>query len=187
MPLRSLLATALLFLVSASFGSDEPGKAKHVVVVVWDGMRPDFVTERYAPTLTALAHAGVVFKNNHPAYPSSTNVNGAVLATGNEPGRNGIIGNQEFRAEIDAHRPFDTADFPALNTGDNQISAHYLSSPTIAEIVQQRRLLVRRSPAQNRSHNSSIAPATRNGRRAKESSRRLPREDSARRRAEPAI
>ena len=87
--------------------------------------------------MSALAHSGVVFKNNHSAYPSSTNVNGAVLATGNEPGHNGIIGNQEFRAEIDAHRPFDTADFPALNTGENQISAHYLSSPTIAEIVQR--------------------------------------------------
>jgi arylsulfatase A-like enzyme len=137
MPLRSLFAAALLVLVSTSFASDEPGKAKHVVVVVWDGMRPDFVTERYAPTLTALAHTGVVFKNNHPAYPSSTNVNGAVLGTGTEPGHNGIIGNQEFRAEIDAHRPFDTADFPALNTGDSRISAHYLSSPTIAEIVQR--------------------------------------------------
>lgn len=137
MPLRSLVAAALLVLVSTSSAREERGKAEHVVVVVWDGMRPDFVTERYAPTLTALAHSGVVFKNNHPAYPSSTNVNGAVLATGTEPGHNGIIGNQEFRAEIDAHRPFDTADFPALNTGDDQISAHYLSSPTIAEIAQR--------------------------------------------------
>jgi arylsulfatase A-like enzyme len=137
MPLRFLLAAALLILVSTSFASGERGKAEHVILVVWDGMRPDFVTERYAPTLTALAHGGVVFKNNHSAYPSSTNVNGAVLATGIDPGHNGVIGNQEFRAAIDAHRPFDTADFPALNTGDKQISAHYLSSPTIAEIVQR--------------------------------------------------
>jgi arylsulfatase A-like enzyme len=137
MPLRFLVAAAFSILISTSFASDEPGKAEHVVVVVWDGMRPDFVTERYAPTLTALAHSGVVFKNNHSAYPSSTNVNGAVLATGIGPGRNGVIGNQEFRAGIDARKPFDTADFPALNTGDNQISAHYLSSPTIAELAQK--------------------------------------------------
>ncbi len=28
---------------------------KHVVLVVWDGMRPDFATEQYAPTLAISA------------------------------------------------------------------------------------------------------------------------------------
>jgi len=31
---------------------------RHVVVVVWDGMRPDFVSERNSPTLWKLARAG---------------------------------------------------------------------------------------------------------------------------------
>ncbi len=30
------------------------GQAEHVVLVVWDGMRPDFVTKENAPTLWQL-------------------------------------------------------------------------------------------------------------------------------------
>lgn len=54
--------------------------AEHVVLIVWDGMRPDFVTAENSPTLHALAEKGVFFRNNHAVYPSSTNVNGAVFA-----------------------------------------------------------------------------------------------------------
>ena len=51
------------------------GKAHHVVVIVWDGMRPDFITETNTPTLYRLAHDGVWFDNHHPVYISSTEVN----------------------------------------------------------------------------------------------------------------
>ncbi len=111
--------------------------AKHIVLIVWDGMRPDFVTAETAPTLNALAHDGVFFRNNHAAYPSSTNVNGAVLATGDYPAHNGIISNQEYRPEIDPLKQFDTSDFPALDAEDARISANFLAVPTIAEIVQK--------------------------------------------------
>jgi arylsulfatase A-like enzyme len=138
MSLHFVFAAALLFALAGPSGATgDPRKAEHVVVVVWDGMRPDLVNDRNAPTLAALARSGVVFKNNHAAYPSSTNVNGAVLATGAEPGRNGVIANQEFRLEIDPYKPFDTADFPALDAADSQFSTKYLSVPTIAELLQK--------------------------------------------------
>ena len=111
--------------------------AAQVVVIVWDGMRPDFVTAENAPTLTALAHDGVFFRDHHSSFPTSTNVNGAVLATGDYPGHNGIISNQEFRPEIDPLRHFDTADFPALDALDLQVNAKYIAAPTVAEIVQK--------------------------------------------------
>ncbi len=134
---RFLLAAALLLhFVFGAHGADDRGKADHVVVVVWDGMRPDLVTEKNAPTLFALARSGVFFKNNHAAYPSSTNVNGAVLATGFSPGHNGIVANQEYRPEIDPAKPFDTSDFPALDGSDPQVVAKLLAVPTIPEILQ---------------------------------------------------
>ncbi|MBA3609299.1 MAG: alkaline phosphatase family protein [Chthoniobacterales bacterium] len=137
MPSRLLVAAALfLHLASVARGADDRGQAEHVVVVVWDGMRPDQVTEKNAPTLFALGRSGVVFKRNHAAYPSSTNVNGAVLATGVSPGKNGIIANQEFRPAIDPHKAFDTSDFPALDGSDPRVAAQLLKVPTIAEILQ---------------------------------------------------
>ncbi len=131
-----MFATALL-ISSAIFacGADESGKATHVVVVVWDGMRPDLITAGNAPTLSALLRAGVTFKRNHAAYPSSTNVNGAVFATGVTPAHNGIIANLEFWPSIDPAKPFDTSDFPALDRNP-EINAKHLRTPTIAEILQ---------------------------------------------------
>lgn len=56
------------------------GQAKYFVVVVWDGMRPDFVSLELTPTLHALRKRGVWFANHHSVYPISTEVNGTVLA-----------------------------------------------------------------------------------------------------------
>ena len=138
MQLCFVVPAALVFaLAASSFASSERGKAEHVVVVVWDGMRPDFVTPEHAPTLTALARGGVFFQNNHSVFPSSTNVNGAAIATGCYPQHNGVISNQEFRPEISPHTAFDTSDFPALDAADARISAAFLAVPTLADILQK--------------------------------------------------
>ncbi len=138
---RRISLTMVLVIALSGLGAADPPPtrvpAEHVVLIVWDGMRPDFVTTETAPTLAALARAGVFFRNNHAAYPSSTNVNGAVLATGDYPEHNGIISNQEFRPEIDPLKQFDTGDFPALDASNAQISAKYIAVPTVAEIVQK--------------------------------------------------
>src|ERR1044071_3082468 len=115
---------------------DEKGRAEHVVVLVWDGMRPDFITPEKSPTLAALARDGVFFRNHHAAFPASTNVNGAVLATGVYPQRNGVIANAEFRAEVNPRDPFDTSDFPALDDTDGRLNQRFISVPTIADLVQ---------------------------------------------------
>src|SRR4051794_33929210 len=90
-----VLRKLLCALVALSFYSSifAAGKAKHVVVLVWDGMRPDFINAENTPALLRLAQRGVTFKNHHPVYLSSTEVNGTALATGMYPGKSGIIGN----------------------------------------------------------------------------------------------
>lgn len=137
---RFVAAAALTFLSVGLSGAQTPadrGRAERVVVVVWDGMRPDLVTEKNAPTLTALARDGVFFRNNHAAYPTSTNVNGTVLATGDYPGHSGIIANQEYRPGIDPLKPFDTSDLAALDAPDQQINSKYIAAPTVAETLQK--------------------------------------------------
>ncbi len=132
----SVAVSLLLLFACGARGAEERGKAERVLVVVWDGMRPDLLKEKNAPTLFALAKSGVVFKQNHAAYPSSTNVNGAVLATGVTPGHSGVVANQEFRPAIDAQKAFDTSDFPALDGSDPEVVAQLLAVPTIPEILQ---------------------------------------------------
>ena len=131
----ALLATALLLRV-ASAEPSRAGKAPHVVLVVWDGMRPDFISESGTPRLWELAKAGARFAHHHSVYPTSTEVNGAVLATGVYPNRSSILGNHEYRPAIAADRVVDTGEPEIFHRGDELTGGHYIAVPTIAETAQ---------------------------------------------------
>src|SRR6266404_7449747 len=105
MRLLSIFLAALLFAAVPGFAA---GKAEHVVVVVWDGVRPDFVSETNTPTLYQLARDGVFFQNHHAVFLSSTEVNATAMATGAYPNRSGILGNREYRPNIDPLKRIDT-------------------------------------------------------------------------------
>ena len=110
---------------------------RHIVVVVWDGMRPDFVSEETTPTLWQLAREGVTFRNHHPVYPSATNVNGTAMVTGVYPGKNGIIANYVYRPDIDPHDAIAVESPAVVKKGDQLSNGKYISVPTIAELVQR--------------------------------------------------
>jgi arylsulfatase A-like enzyme len=130
---------SLLILAAAALpaSSANAGSARHVVVIVWDGMRPDFVTEQYTPTLWQLAQRGVTFQNHHSVYLSSTEVNGTAISTGAYPSHDGIVGNKEYRPEIDPLKPVHTEDFDAVRNGDKATHGHYELMPTLAEIIRK--------------------------------------------------
>jgi arylsulfatase A-like enzyme len=109
---------------------------RHVVLVVWDGMRPDFITEKYAPTLDKLAHEGVRFSNHHAVFPTATDVNGAALATGFYPNRNGLAANLEFRPAINSRQPIDMGDPDSIKRGDEISGGKYLAVPTFVESLR---------------------------------------------------
>ena len=129
---------SLLFLiVCSSAAAVVPAKPeRHVVVVVWDGMRPDFVTEQNTPTLWNLAREGITFRNHHAVYPSATMVNGTAIVTGVYPGKNGIIANHVYRPDIDPHHSIDVELPAVVKKGDEVSGGKYILVPTIAELVQ---------------------------------------------------
>ncbi len=129
---------SLLFLiVCSSAAADVPAKPeRHVVVVVWDGMRPDFVTEQNTPTLWKLAREGITFRNHHAVYPSATMVNGTAMVTGSYPGKSGIIANHVYRPDIDPHHSIDVELPAVVKKGDEVSGGKYILVPTIAELVQ---------------------------------------------------
>ena len=108
---------------------------RHVVVVVWDGMRPDFVSAETTPNLSQLAGRGVFFANHHPVYLSATEVNGTALATGAYPSHSGLIANTDFRPAIDPTEPVDTGKPSIIRKGDEVSGGHFLALPTLAEIL----------------------------------------------------
>jgi len=109
---------------------------RHVVIVVWDGMRPDFVNEPNCPTLCQLARGGVTFAHHHSVYPSATEVNGTAIFTGGYPAHDGILGNHEYRPDIDPSKPVRTESAETVRKGDELTHGRYLHLPTLAEIVR---------------------------------------------------
>jgi arylsulfatase A-like enzyme len=113
------------------------GAAEHVVVLVWDGMRPDYVTSQLTPNLLELARRGTFFKHHHSSYVTSTEVNGAALATGMYPNRDGILANSQYRADLGWLGPYGTENFDAMRRGDLISGGRYLTALTVPEILQQ--------------------------------------------------
>ena len=137
--LKTLLRKFLLLAIAVLAGGTSiypASETRRVVLVVWDGMRPDFVTEKYAPTLDKLAHDGIRFRNHHAVYPTATDVNGAALATGCYPNRNGLAANLEFRPAINSRQPIDMGDPDSIKRGDEIAGGKYLAVPTFVELLR---------------------------------------------------
>jgi arylsulfatase A-like enzyme len=131
------LIPLLFFIVCASAAAIVPAKSeRHVVIVVWDGMRPDFVTEQNTPTLWKLAGEGFTFRNHHAVFPSATNVNGTAMVTGVYPGKSGMIANYVYRPDIDSHSAVGIELPSVVEKGDELSGGKYVSAPTVAELVQ---------------------------------------------------
>ena len=130
----ALAATALLVSPVSALAK---GKAKHVVVLVWDGMRRDFITPQYTPNLYSLATNGVFFKRHHPVYISSTEVNGTAIATGCNPATSGIIANQDYRPDVSILGPSATEGMENIRQVDKLTGGNYVEVPTIAETLQE--------------------------------------------------
>jgi arylsulfatase A-like enzyme len=133
---RLLLLVACVSPAIALCETEPKGDDRHVVVLVWDGMRPDFMNERDTPALWKLAQDGVTFAHHHSVYLTATNVNGAAIATGMYPNRNSLLANREFRPNIDPRSPFENAEPQTIQKGDEVTGGKYLAAPTIAEIVR---------------------------------------------------
>ena len=130
---KSVLLLTILGWASVTLAA---GNAKHVVVVVWDGMRPDFISAEHTPMLARLAREGVMFENHHAVYCSATEVNGAALATGDYPQNSGILANNDFRPRLNPVKPVGMQSRAVVEKGDAMSGGHHVQRPTVAEILQ---------------------------------------------------
>jgi arylsulfatase A-like enzyme len=107
----------------------------HLVIVV-DGLRPDFVTPALMPRLVRLAARGIVFNAHHSVFPTVTRVNASSLVTGAYPEAHGLMGNTVYVPAVDTAR--------VLNTGTREIleaiaraDGRLLTAPSLGEILPQ--------------------------------------------------
>lgn len=64
-----------------------------VLIIVFDALRPEFVTHELMPNLNAFAAAGVRCASHHSTFPTETRVNQSAVITGCYPHRHGVVAN----------------------------------------------------------------------------------------------
>ncbi len=111
-----------------------------VLVFVVDGLRPDAITAEDTPTLFRLRAEGVDLVNSHAVFPTVTRVNAAAIATGTQPGTNGLVGNQMFVPAVDEWRAFDTGNYRNFLTLEQATGGRVLQVRTLAERLHARGL-----------------------------------------------
>lgn len=116
---------------------------KHLLLVL-DGLRPDYVTKDVMPNLHALGQRGVTFTHHHAVYPTVTRVNATSISTGAYPERHGILGNSVFFPRVDATRFLDTGERANLERIQHGEDGRLLTAPTLGETLHAngRKMLV---------------------------------------------
>jgi arylsulfatase A-like enzyme len=107
------------------------------LVIVLDGLRPDYVTPELMPHLHALGERGVVARNHHAVFPTVTRVNAASIATGNYPARHGLMGNEVYFPEIAPDKKFSTGSAVDLQRIEAATGGQLLTVPSLGEVLEQ--------------------------------------------------
>ena len=121
--------------------------ARRVIVFVWDGMRPDSISEQDTPRLAALVKRGTFFADNHSSYPTFTMMNAAAFATGAFSGKSGFYGNSVYRPGapartsggdyVDLNEPVFTEDYGILKQLDANQDRHLFVIGTLFQAAQK--------------------------------------------------
>jgi arylsulfatase A-like enzyme len=109
--------------------------APHVqLVIVVDGLRPDFVTAALMPRLTRLGQRGMIFRAHHSVLPTVTRVNASSMATGTYAESHGLLGNTVYVPAVNAAKGLDTGsreNLEAIAAADGPL----LTAPSLGELL----------------------------------------------------
>lgn len=107
-----------------------------ILIIVWDGLRPDMVTPEQTPYLYAAAQRGVFCRASHAAFPTATRINASSLATGCYPARHGIVDNELYIPAVNPDEATSCADWRALQRMADLEGGPLLTAPTLGEILR---------------------------------------------------
>ncbi len=117
----------------AANGSEE--RSSNLLLVL-DGLRPDYITPELMPNLYALGERGVFAERHTAAFPSATRVNSASISAGSYPASHGLMQNQMFLREM-GEEPFSTGSARHLARLAKVTGGRILSVPTLGEVLAE--------------------------------------------------
>ena len=132
---RVVWCAALIAALAAALSGQRPSPITQLVIVV-DGLRPDYVTPEVMPRLFRLGQRGIVFSAHHSVFPTVTRVNASSFVTGAYPETHGLLGNTIYVPTADPTRGLDTGmreNLESVARAEGQL----LTAPTLGEILQR--------------------------------------------------
>src|SRR5215469_11123188 len=150
----ALIAAQLTLAVAPLPAAEDRPRGRIFVLMIWDGLRPDFVTQSDTPNLYRLEHEGVRFDRHHSVFPTVTMANAAALATGTTPQVNGLYADLLFWWPVLGQKPSaasnqtlvtmfggpvfmeSTPTLEALNAPD-ALAGHLLGIDSIAQEIER--------------------------------------------------
>lgn len=108
-------------------------RQNRVLIVVFDALRPEFVTGELMPNLAAFAQGGVRFVNSRSTFPTETRVNQSAVVTGCYPWKHGIVANR-FREQVDGEaRVLDSGKDEELEAAFARMGDGFIQMPALGE------------------------------------------------------
>ena len=126
--LTSIFVSVLAFVTAAEAGQRN-------LLIILDGLRPDYVTAEVMPNLEAWSHDGVVCRKHHSVFPTVTRVNSAVVATGCYPEKNGLLGNSIFFPTLSPVKGLNTGSREVLLRIEEETGGNLLTVPSLGEYL----------------------------------------------------
>jgi arylsulfatase A-like enzyme len=132
----SFVLAAIAVMIGAAVTQVAAQSSRAHLLLVIDGLRPDYITADVMPRLHALGQRGVFFDAHHSVFPTVTRVNSSSISTGSYPETHGLMGNTVYSERAFPGKGLDTSkheELEAMAAAEGSL----LSAPTLGTVLQQ--------------------------------------------------
>jgi predicted AlkP superfamily pyrophosphatase or phosphodiesterase len=110
-------------------------KGDRALVIVVDGLRPDYITPKIMPNLSRIQEEGFTGQKHHAVFPTSTRINAASIATGAYPYKHGILNNLLYLPEVRKDRLMHTGKIDDLRMIEQMTAGPLVTTMSLGEIL----------------------------------------------------
>ncbi|MGY8872432.1 MAG: alkaline phosphatase family protein [Pseudomonadales bacterium] len=105
------------------------------LIVGFDALRPEMITEENMPNLYRFSNKGVTFENHRCCYPSETYVNLPSLVTGSTPSRHGMMANSYLDKNVDSRERFEGHNLARIEKAQKAYQGKLYDVPSFGELL----------------------------------------------------
>lgn len=113
----------------------DPTAADRVVICVFDGLRPDFITPELTPNLARFAAKGTWFRQARSVFPSMTRVATTSIATGAPPKIHGVVGNAFLFPQVSTDHVLDMSRADDIALAEAATGGDLVQAETFADVL----------------------------------------------------